>query len=227
MPTRKELGRQKREQRGLTKDLARGKKRETKLSERQRAMIDAYFGKANFNQKQAARMAGYGEGSIASSGKLFSHPLVRAEIERRQERNQSRYEATYDRLIEELSTVAFASLADHMEFDEETGRLVGINLSNEDVRALGALGEVKIETVVEGDDAETVRKVTVKPWNKLQAIDMLMRHLGVSQERRTVDVNININQLLDEGRQRVRRGNLAPVVDAEYEEVGEGESRDS
>lgn len=222
-------------------EARRGKRAlKDELSDRERAVVDAYFGKARFNKNEACRQAGYADISGRGVTALFRRPRVAAEIERRHEKNRRRYEATYDRIIEELSSVAFSNLADVMEFDEETGALVGMNLTDRDMRTLAAIGEVTVETYYEGRGAEAqpVRRVKVKPWNKLQALDMLVRHMGLSKEKTVVEHHVTITDRLAAGRERVRlhrstedreaasaRRQLAEVVDAEFEEVDE--SRDS
>ena len=48
-----------------------------------------------------------------------------------------------------------------------------------------AIGEVTVETYMEGkgEEAREVKRVRVKPWSKLAALDQLMRHAGLSKDK--------------------------------------------
>lgn len=155
-----------------------------KLSDRHRQVIDNYYGEAKFNKNQALRMAGYAHPNKAQ--KVFARPEVVAEMERREVRVRGRYEITYDSIVGELAKLAFSSIADFAEITEDGGFvLTERTLALATPEELAALGEVTVETHWEGrgDDAEEVRRIKIKPWNKLQALEMIMRHAGLSKEK--------------------------------------------
>ena len=188
--------------------------RSSKLTPQMVALIDAYFGPAKFNKFQALAMAGYStpEGNY----RVFNHPGVSAEIERRHAEIRVKYEVTYERVVDELATIAFSNIDSFMAYDKQTGEFVGFDLSKANLREISALGEITVDTYTEGkgEDAQEVKRVRLKPHNKLSALDALMRHAGLSKEKQpTVQV-----ELID----RIRKGR-ARVGVKEEEEEEEGE----
>lgn len=215
-------------QRGVSPRLARGVKRDHVLSDQQRRMVDHYFGEAKLSMAVAARMAGYAASSAKTAWQLFQSPAVVAEVERRHARFRRRHEDLYERIIDQLTRVAEFNIAEVMDFDAETGEFVGINLRREHWDALSAVGEVKVETFFEGkgEDARPCYRVTVKPWNKLTASDLILRHAGLSRDSKEVHHTVTIEDRLRAGRERARlyRSVEDRVVEGEFVEV---ESRDS
>lgn len=208
----------------------RGVKTPSKLTPQQELLLDCYFGKAEFCKAEAARMAGYTETVAKQAEQIFNRPAVRAEFTRRVERNRRRYEATYDRLVEELSSIAFANLADVMEMDGD-GWMTAVNLRSVDMRVLAAIGEVTVETYFEGkgEEAQPIKRIRVKPWNKLQAIEMLMRHMGLSKDKLVVEHQVSVVDRLAAGRKRMRNRNIShggPILDAEFTESRDSEEEE-
>ncbi len=170
-----------------------------KLSDRHRQVIDFYFGDAKFNKNQALRMAGYAHPNKAQ--KVFARPDVVAEMERRETRVRGKYEITYDRVIAELEKLAFSSIASFAEITKG-----GEFVLNEQTLALAtpeelaALGEVVSMPLEEG---ETVRRVKIKPWNKLQALEMIMKHAGLSKEKTPMSEAVSLVDRILMARQQV------------------------
>ena len=159
---------------------AKVKKR--KLSPRHERLVNFYFGAANLNKTAALRMAGYG--SPHNYIRLFSHPQIEAEVERRFRDLREKYQVNYDRIVEEVAKIAFSNVLDYAHFDPETGDFL-LNLEEADASALAAIGEVTVETYTDGrgEGAREVKRVRVKPWNKLTALEQLFRHTGASKDK--------------------------------------------
>ena len=193
------------------------KARKQRLTERQRLMVEYYFTKAHFVQLDAFKLAGY-SGSYADARKAFQSPQVIAEIKRRADRAEKRYEVTYDRLVDELAKLAFFNISDVMEFDPETGHFTGISLDEASVDALAALGEIKIEPVV----GQEKPRVTVKPYEKMKAITELMKHAGLSREVKQVHHahEVTMADRLRKGREKMNKRLLQELpMEAEFEVI--------
>lgn len=158
-------------------------KRERGLTKQQLNVIDKFFGAANFSKAKALRLAGYG--SPNSYLRFFQNPRVEAEIERRHAEVRRKFDVNYDRVVEEIARIAFANVLDYGELQPD-GTIV-IDMSHCDAAQMAAIGEIQVEEYTEGDgkDARVVKRVKLKPWNKLTALDQLMRHAGLSKDKAT------------------------------------------
>ncbi len=80
-----------------------------KLTPKMRSFIDEYFGEANFNAFEAMRRSAYKCSSEASvhnnTAELMLHPLVIAEIKRRQDLNTEKAEVKAEYLIQKLMSM--------------------------------------------------------------------------------------------------------------------------
>ena len=167
------------------KSAAAGKRKQEKtLSLRQGKMLDAYYGPSNFCKTDALRRAGYKHPD--GQHNKFNLPKVKEEMERREAEVRDRYEVTHERIMGELARIAFSSIRDLAHVDDDGNLIIDPQtLGQASPDDLRALGEVTVETYVEGkgDQAREVKRIKVKPWPKLQALDQLMRHGGLSKEK--------------------------------------------
>lgn len=156
--------------------------RRRRLSLRHERLVDLYFGPANFCKSKALRMCGYAHPHKYT--RLFDHPAVAEEIERRHREVRERHRVDFDRVQDEIAKIAFFSIYDVARLDEATGDLL-LDFRHLDAAAAAAIGEVTVEVYTEGsgDEAREVKRVRVKPWNKLDALDKLMRHGGLSKDK--------------------------------------------
>ncbi len=106
------------------------------------------------------------------------------EIERRHRKVREKYEVTYDRVLEEIAKIAYSNIADYMSINQSTGE-VEFDFSDADAAVLAGIGEIQVDTRIEGtgEDACEVKRIRVKPHNKSAALDMLMRHAGLSKDK--------------------------------------------
>ena len=193
------------------------KARKQRLTERQRLMVEYYFTDARFVKFDACRMAGYAHSKQAAMAE-FDKPQVIAEVKRRADQAEKRYEVTYDRLVDELAKLAFFNVSDVMEFDPETGEFTGVCLDEASIDAMAALGEIKIEPVV----GQEKPRVTVKPYDKMKAITELMKHAGLSREVKQVHHahEVTMADRLRKGREKMNKRLLQELpIEAEFEVI--------
>lgn len=152
-----------------------------RLSRRHEKLLDFYFGEANFNKSKALALAGYR--CPHDYLRLFDHPAIVEETKRRERAAREKFEVTHDRLVEELRRIAFANIYDYGRVDKDGN--IFLDFSNVPAEVMAAIGTVTVETYMEGkgDEAREVKRVKVTPYNKLQAIDQLMRHTGLSKDK--------------------------------------------
>ena len=158
-----------------------------RLHLRHEKLIDFYFGEANFNKSKALRLCGYA--CAHKYTRLFDHPAISEEIERRYAELRKRHEVTFERVRDEIARVAYTNIYDYATPAKDSkGRFTGdliFDFAQLDAATAAAIGEVVVETYTEGkgDDAREVKRIRVKPWNKLVALEQLMRHAGLSKDK--------------------------------------------
>ncbi len=169
----------------------------TKLNPRHSKVLDYYFGVSNFNKADALRRAGYGSGHKTQS--VFTYPAVLKEIKRREERHRAKYAVNFDRVQEEIAKVAFFNPLCVLNIDEDTG-LVEVDIVKAQASEMAAISQIKVTEVVVGDVKTT--KVELKPWNKVAALESLMRHTGLSKEKSAFEGASDLVDRIIAGRRR-------------------------
>lgn len=98
---------------------------------------------------------------------------------------------TKERVLEELARIGFANIADYVDLTGETPSWALKDVPRE---LMGAVAELTTETVYErtkaGGAPSEVRKVKLKFWDKRGALVDLGKHLGMFNDRSTLDVNV-------------------------------------
>lgn len=136
------------------------------------------------NGTEAARRAGY-KGSDATLAQVahenLNKPEVAAAVEKERARQLERVQIKADEVLMELRRVALTDLAD--AFDGKTGALKAPKDMPPELRR--ALSGIEVEDLYEGRGRERecvgqVRKV--KFWDKVKALELLGKHLGLFRE---------------------------------------------
>ena len=149
---------------------------------RREKFIDEYL-RNGYNATAAARAAGYAESGVArSSYNLMKSPVVQRAIALRRKEAQMRNNITLDRIIVELSKIAFFDIS---KIYDEKGRLRPIHLIEADARA--AIAGVESEELFGRDGIAFGILRKVKIVDRVRAMELLAKLLGFS-ERVTVDV---------------------------------------
>jgi phage terminase small subunit len=145
------------------------------LTEMQKKFCDEYL--IDLNATQAAIRAGYSPRSASELGKqLLDNPLVAAEVARARAKQSRRTGITADRVLRELARVAFCNPDDVI--DPDTAEVLP-DATEDDKRCIAG---VKVKYVPHKDEdgnyTEAIER-EVKLCDKLKALDMLAKHLGM------------------------------------------------
>lgn len=175
-----------------------------KLTAKQIRFVDEYL--VDLNATQAAIRAGYSEKTAAATAaRLLRNVNIQNEISRRQKDLQRRTEVTQERVVKELARIAFANIADYVHVEtqtrtkddgtETTYQIVMLS-ETEDLSAdqRAALAAVK----------QSVNGVEIKLHDKIKALELLGRHIGLFTDKLEVKGAIDIASVLSEARERVR-----------------------
>lgn len=169
-----------------------------KMSARQQRFCDEYL--IDLNATQAAIRAGYAEKyAHTNAAKLLQNTTIQEYIEKRKKSRMKRTEITQDAVLKEIAIVAFAVATDYAKVVE---REATVEINGAIVPLLDAEGNpVKYKTVepVLTDDLTKEQKKAlavikkgrdgfeIKPHDKMKALEMLGRHLGLWDKKPEAD----------------------------------------
>ena len=161
--------------------------RTSKLTPRQERFVSEYL--IDLNATQAAIRAGYSKKTADVQGpRLLGNVGVCAAIHAGQANRAERTGITQDRVLQELSRIAFF---DPRKLFTDAGNPIDIQDLDEDVAAVLAGLDIVVERTEEGRDGYTsVRKY--KLTNKLGALEAAMRHLGMFKDSLELKGGINV-----------------------------------
>ncbi|MDE6838733.1 MAG: terminase small subunit [Acutalibacter sp.] len=134
-----------------------------KLTEKQKRFVQEYL--VDLNATAAAQRAGYKDPNIGRQ--LITKNNVSAAIQEAIDKRRNRVEITQDRVLQELAAIAFAKGTDYASI------ISGVVMTN-DTQELTQDQKAAIVAI-----KQTKEGVEVKLGNKLKALELLGKHLGV------------------------------------------------
>ena len=157
------------------KDWQGGAMRKKKMTDKQAAFVREYL--VDLNATQAAVRAGY---SAKTAGKIGLQQLAKTyiaeAIREAQERRAKRTEITQDKVIREIAKVAFSDPRDLMEWGPD-------GLVLKDSRSISDDAAMSVTEVSAGRDGTKVKRS-----DRLKALELLGRHLGLFVDKVQADV---------------------------------------
>lgn len=154
-----------------------------KLTAKQKKFVEEYL--IDLNATQAAIRAGYSTESAKEIGcENLTKPNVKAEIDKAIAERSRRTGINQDRVLRELAKIAFVNPGDVINLNQAT---VKSDAKEED---LAAIASVKIKNIPTEDGEITEREI--KLCDKLKALDLLGKHLGIYDKHESEDKNLTI-----------------------------------
>ena len=144
------------------------------MTKKQKVFVEEYL--IDLNATQAAIRAGYSPDTAQEQGsRLLSNVMVKSAIDKAIAERSRRTGITQDRVLREIAKLAFVNPADAI--DLQCAR-VKRGACDEDLAAIAA---VKIKTIP--TESGEIEEREVKLYDKLRALDMLSRHLGMYNDK--------------------------------------------
>ena len=142
----------------------------------------------DLNATQAAIRAGYSPKTAYSIGhELMKIPEVRARIDKAMAERSKRTGINADRVLRELGKIAFVNATDVIDMSDATVK----NDAERDDTA--AIASVKVK-VIPGENGDGVER-EIRLADKLKALELIGKHLGMYQDRLKVDGKLDTGQL--------------------------------
>lgn len=182
----------------------------SELNERQRRFTVEYV--KDFNGTQAAIRAGYAQrGAAVTASQHLTNPKIQALIAEHVKAREVRAAVTQDRVVQELARIAFADIRNVMTWDGDRTRFKASDeLDDDAARTIASVKERTTRTEARNGESVTYLETReLKLYDKLKALEMLGRHLGMFNDKLQIDV------LTQEARQIVE--DLARTVDVDAE----------
>lgn len=153
------------------------------LSAKQAAFVREYL--KDRNATQAAIRAGYSpKGADVQGARLLGNVRVKLAIDAAEEKLNKQSKDIRERIIDELQLLAFSRLSDFMDGDQLKP------LADIDPDKIAAMGSIEVNETSGGKPGSewvSVKK-KFKLWSKEKALELLMRHLGMLDDKLKVEL---------------------------------------
>lgn len=173
-----------------------------KLNDRQKKFCDEYL--IDLNATQAAIRAGYTDKyANTNASKLLQNTTIKEYIQKRQAERIKRTEITQDMVLKELAIIAFSNAADYAKVIEKQAMFVveGVQMPMEDANGNPVYYRT-VEPVLTDELTEEQKKALavikkgrdgfeVKPHDKVRALELLGKHLGMWTDKVEVSGEVN------------------------------------
>lgn len=143
------------------------------------------------NATKAAERAEYSKKTAYSMGsRLLKNVEIQARIAELRAKREKRTNVTQDRVVKELALLGFSDLKNYIDIDPNTGaiRAKGFEqMPEQESRALQSIKEDRvIKEDAKGEQVTIYDKVSFKMHDKIRALEILAKHLGMLVERHEV-----------------------------------------
>lgn len=151
------------------------------LDDRERAFVLEY--PLDFNAIRAAERAGYGKNNKTIAYEILRRPHVSDALLYDLELRAAKNNIIIDRVLEEIASVAFSRL-DNYVIDDYGNISLRSGAPVDSIRAVSRIKK-RIRHEKDHNDNDVVTYETdIYLWNKVEALNMLMKHLGAFIERK-------------------------------------------
>ena len=156
-----------------------------RLTPKQRRFCEEYL--IDLNATQAAIRAGYSEKTAEVIGfENLRKPNIAEYIKKHMDKRQERTEITADRILKELALIAFSDQQDIVEV-EEGGTILMKRFEDMPEGVSRTISDICEDRIIresaDGSQAVVHDKVKYKRYDKVKALELLMKHLGMLSEK--------------------------------------------
>ena len=162
-----------------------------KLTEKQKRFCDEYL--IDLNATQAAIRAGYkkSEYTDTNASKILENTRIKEEIDKRMAERSKRTGINQDRVIQELARIAFVNPRNVINPEDASVKKSAVEDD------LACIQSVKVK-VVEGEKGTSTER-EVKLNDKMKALELLGKHLGMFTDKVELDTDMELNINVDYG----------------------------
>ena len=182
----------------------RGRPRIYNISLNPKQLKAIHYFMLGYTIPNAAKAAGF---SRHYGKELFENPLVREEIKRRKKHMSQKHRVDENWVIKRLVDIAGADLGDMLEVDEKGDARLDFSKITPELRvAITKFSADKVK-VGRGSQKDSVSRVRVESADKLRALEMLARILGMYEDKIVIQREEDLVARLHAGRKRAGEEN--------------------
>jgi len=154
-----------------------------KLTPKQKGFCQQYL--LDLNATQAAIRAGYSKRRAKEIGyQLLHKTTLQAHLKKLMDKRAGRTEVTQDKVIMELAKIAFSDISKFVEFGPDKLKIKALAKLEKEDKA--CVSEVSKTDTKEGSNLK------FKLHNKIQALELLGRHIGAFDDKQSVTGNFKL-----------------------------------
>lgn len=147
-----------------------------KLTPKQKRFVEEYL--IDLNATQAAIRAGYSPNSAACIGREnLDKTDIKNEVEKALAERSKRTGINADRIVTELAKIAFVNPVDVINMKDAS------LLDNYNLDDTAAISSVKVKS---NDDGQVIER-EIKTYDKIKALELLGKHIGMFSDKFKVD----------------------------------------
>jgi len=174
--------------------------KKNKLTPKRQRFVNEYL--KDLNATQAAIRAGYSEKTAHVQGpRLLGNVSIKAAVDAAIARRNKRLEVSQDKVIRELAKIALADIKHYLSYRTEKTQ-VGVDEEGNPVFDYRPVIELVPSENVDGTIIQEVSLsqkgiFTFRLQDKLKALELLARHLGMLNDRVQLAGSVNLNNPLE------------------------------
>lgn len=172
-----------------------------RISEKQRMFVDTYLADKDLNAGRAylSVYTSVKKQSTANvnASRLLTKPHVQEYLRKRMKDREKRTEITQDRVINEIAKAAFADIKKYLSYRTALTK-VGLTDDGEPILDYQPIIDLKDSDEVDGSVIQQVSlsdkgSFTFKLQDKLKALELLGRHLGIWNDKLDISTDITLD----------------------------------
>jgi len=165
-----------------------------KLTDKQQRFVEQYL--LDLNATRAAKDAGFSAKTANVKGaQLMANEGIQSAIQRAMTERSKRTEVTADAIVAQLAKIAFVDIKDIVEWDSS-----GVRVRD----SAGVDGTVLTEVSETMSEGGWTKKV--KLADRMRALELLGKHLGLFTDKLKVDIDVSLADVLTIAWERVNNG---------------------
>ena len=152
------------------------------LSKKQQRWVDFYLNDPKKDVEKAAALAGYPESFVKTQAKRqFKKQLTAIVVKMEEDRVWTKLQISHERVAQEIANIAFSNLDNFLIDDPDNPGKKVVDFSKATSQDIAALGSYTEEETKKG------KRVKITMHDKLAALQMLGKSMGMFKERVEVD----------------------------------------
>ena len=165
-----------------------------RLTAKQERFVSEYM--IDLNATQAAKRAGYSERTCEVIGyQLLQKPLVAKAISKAQKARAIKLGITADRVLQELAVLAYSDITDYVDIDVTPSKAVP-GAYEQSIILRNTSDMPKDKTRVLSSVKEGQCGIEIKLYDKLKAIELIGKHLGMFTDKSEVKMTVTVEDYL-------------------------------